>query len=81
MSAYEHANVRNTVTLKAKADTEMSCRLTPQDLLLSMWYPLSDHALSTLCQEGLVSVSAHYTDGNIIFFCYNWKFRNINAQH
>ena len=56
------------MTLEAKTDPEISCRFTPQDLLLSMLYPLSDHVLSTLSQEGLVSVSAHYTDGNSIFF-------------
>lgn len=65
-SVYEHANFKNTVTLKAKADPEMSCRFTPQDLLLIMLYPLSDRILSILSQKGLVSVSAHYTDGNII---------------
>lgn len=61
-------NFKNTVTMKAEADRETSCRFIPQDLLLSMLYPLSDHILSTHSQEGHVSVRAHYRVGNKFFF-------------
>lgn len=73
--AKEHKNVEVTVkpqitgvpvlmrmqTLKTQLEWEpkqtLTCRLTPQDLQLSLLCPLS----------GLVSLSAHYTDGNSPF--------------